>query len=73
MLDKSYYEKTDEIIEIYGKKPGSLIPIMQDIQAEFKYLSPAVLELIAIFALETVLWVFGVKPNEIEMDEEEWP
>lgn len=33
----------------------------------------AVLELIAIFALETVLWLLGVKPNEIEMDEEEWP
>ncbi len=33
----------------------------------------AVLELIAVFALETVLWIFGVKPNEIEMDEGEWP
>lgn len=33
----------------------------------------AVLELVAIFALETVLWLLGVKPNEIEMDEEEWP
>lgn len=33
----------------------------------------AAMELIAIFALETVLWIFGVKPNEIEMDEEEWP
>ena len=32
MLDQSYYEKADEIIEHYGKKPSSLIPIMQDIQ-----------------------------------------
>ena len=31
MLDQSYYRKTDEIIEHYGKKAGSLIPIMQDI------------------------------------------
>ena len=35
MLDQSYYDKTDEIIERYGKKPSSLIPIMQDIQGEY--------------------------------------
>ena len=29
MLDQSYYEKADEIIAKYGKKPSSLIPIMQ--------------------------------------------
>ena len=38
MLDQSYYAKTDEIIEHYGPKPASLIPIMQDIQAEYRYL-----------------------------------
>ena len=27
MLDQSYYEKTDEIIEFYGRKASSLIPI----------------------------------------------
>ena len=27
MLDQSYYRKTDEIIEHYGRKAGSLIPI----------------------------------------------
>lgn len=32
MLDKSYYDKADEIIAVYGRKPDSLIPIMQDIQ-----------------------------------------
>ena len=47
MLDQSYYNKTDEIIEHYGKDARSLIPIMQDIQAEYKYLSPEVLERIA--------------------------
>ena len=47
MLDRSYYSKTDEIIEHYGKDARSLIPIMQDIQAEYKYLSPEVLERIA--------------------------
>ena len=29
MLDQSYYQKTDEIIEHYGRKAASLIPIMQ--------------------------------------------
>ena len=38
MLDQSYYKKADEIIEYYGRKAGSLIPIMQDIQAEYRYL-----------------------------------
>ena len=28
----------DKIIEKYGKKPSSLIPVMQDIQAEYRYL-----------------------------------
>ena len=32
MLDQSFYQKADEIIAFYGKKPASLIPIMQDIQ-----------------------------------------
>lgn len=38
MLDQSYYEKADEIIGRYGKKRSSLIPIMQDIQGEYRYL-----------------------------------
>ena len=32
MLDQTYYKKTDEIIEHYGRKAASLIPIMQDIR-----------------------------------------
>ena len=47
MLDASYYRKTDEIISRYVRDARSLIPIMQDIQAEYKYLSQDVLELIA--------------------------
>ena len=31
MLDQSYYTKTDEIIEHYGRKAASLIPIRQNI------------------------------------------
>ena len=47
MLDRSYYEKTDEIIAHYGKKAGSLIPIMQDIQAEYRYLPAELLSYVA--------------------------
>ena len=38
MLSQSYYDKADEIIEQYGRKASSLIPIMQDIQGEYRYL-----------------------------------
>ena len=38
MLEQSYYEKTDEIIELHGAKASSLIPVMQDVQAEYRYL-----------------------------------
>ena len=47
MLEQSYYEKTDEIIAHYGPKPASLIPIMQDIQEEFRYLPGELLTYVA--------------------------
>lgn len=40
-------ERVEEIIDSYGCEVRHLIAIMQDIQAEYKYLSPAVLERIA--------------------------
>lgn len=40
-------ERVEEIIDGYGCEVHNLIAIMQDIQAEYKYLSPAVLERIA--------------------------
>ena len=40
-------ERVEDIIDSYGCQVYSLIAIMQDIQAEYKYLSPEVLELIA--------------------------
>ncbi len=39
--------RVEEIIDSYGCQRHHLIAIMQDVQAEFKYLSPQVLELIA--------------------------
>ena len=47
MLEQSYYEKTDEIIELHGAKASSLIPVMQDVQAEYRYLPGELLSYIA--------------------------
>ena len=47
MLDESYYRKTDEIISQYPREQKSLIPIMQDIQAEFRYLPGELLTYVA--------------------------
>ena len=47
MLDKSYYEKADEIISFYGDSPSSLIPIMHDIQEEYRYLPGELLSYVA--------------------------
>ena len=47
MLEQSYYDKADEIVDRYGPKAASLIPIMQDIQAEYRYLPAELLTYIA--------------------------
>ena len=47
MLDESYYRTTDEIIARYGRQARALIPIMQDIQAEYRYLPPELLTYVA--------------------------
>ena len=47
MLDKTFYEKADEIVEFYGAKASSLIAIIQDIQSEYRYLPPELLSYIA--------------------------
>ena len=44
MLDASYYEKTDEIIACHTREERSLIPIIQDIQEEYRYLPPELSE-----------------------------
>ena len=47
MLDESYYRKTDEIIARYTRDARSLIPVMQDIQAEYRYLPGELLTYVA--------------------------
>ena len=47
MVDQTYYQKADEIIATYGAKSSSLIPIIQDIQSEYRYLPPELLVYVA--------------------------
>ena len=47
MLDQSYYDKVDEIIAGYGTESRFLIPIIQDVQSEYRYLPPELLNYIA--------------------------
>ena len=47
MLEKSYYEKADEIIARYGRNPSSLIPVMHDIQDVYRYLPGELLTYVA--------------------------
>ncbi|MDD2978914.1 MAG: NAD(P)H-dependent oxidoreductase subunit E [Hespellia sp.] len=47
MLDQAYYDKAQEIIEQHGVAQASLIPIIQDIQTEYRYLPPELLSFVA--------------------------
>lgn len=47
MLDQTYYKKADENISQHGLEPASLIPIIQDIQSEYRYLPPELLRYVA--------------------------
>lgn len=38
MLDPSYFAKTDKFIAHYGKKPSAIIPVLEDIQEEYRYI-----------------------------------
>lgn len=47
MVEQSYYDKADEIIAQHGTSKNSLIPVIQDIQAEYRYLPPELLSYVA--------------------------
>ncbi|MDO4960629.1 MAG: NAD(P)H-dependent oxidoreductase subunit E [Eubacteriales bacterium] len=47
MLDASFYETADSIMARYTPDERSLIPIIQDVQEEYRYLPPELLEYIA--------------------------
>ena len=47
MLEQEYYDKADEIIASHGRTQADLIPIIQDIQEEYRYLPPELLTYVA--------------------------
>ena len=47
MLERQFYERTDQIIAAHGAVKASIIPIIQDIQAEYRYLPPELLVYVA--------------------------
>lgn len=47
MLEQSYYQNADKIIESYGARPSSLIPVLQDIQGIYRYLPGELLTYVA--------------------------
>lgn len=47
MLEQIYYDKADEIIASHGAEQASLIPIIQDIQTEYRYLPSELLSYVA--------------------------
>lgn len=47
MLKKSYYDKADAIIAEHGTEQSALIPIIQDIQAAYRYLPLELLSYVA--------------------------
>ncbi|MDD3141724.1 MAG: NAD(P)H-dependent oxidoreductase subunit E [Lachnospiraceae bacterium] len=47
MLEQTYYDKAKEIIESHGANQAFLIPIIQDIQNEYRYLPPELLSFVA--------------------------
>lgn len=66
------FEKADEILNNYGRNPASLIAIMQDVQSEYRYLPPDVLEYIAkgldisiakVYSVATFYENFSLEPK----------
>jgi len=71
MMDKPE-ERISEILSQYQADPGSVIAILQDIQAEFRHLSPPVLKLVSrelaiplsrVLSLATFYRAFSLKPQ----------
>ena len=65
-------QRVEEIVDFYGCQRSNLIAIMQDIQAEYKYLSQEVLELIAqklgigvakVYSVATFYENFSLEPK----------
>lgn len=47
MIDQSYFVKADELIARHGKQPRAIIPILEDIQEEYRYIPRELLVYVA--------------------------
>ena len=72
MENKLDFSKVDQILENYGRKEERLIAIMQDIQSEFNYLPPEVLQHVAdelgisiakVYSVATFYENFSLEPK----------
>jgi NADH-quinone oxidoreductase subunit E len=54
------FERVNEIIEKHGRDQSSLVPILQEVQAEYRYLPEEILTYIATAMGLSVATVFGV-------------
>lgn len=66
------FPKVSFILEKYGRKPSRLVPILQDVQEEYRYLPPEVLTYVArslnvaparVFGVATFYAHFAIKPK----------
>ena len=46
-MEQKYYDTADQVIALHGAEPSSLIPIIQDIQSELRYLPGELLSYVA--------------------------
>ena len=72
MGNTTNFDKAEEILQAHGKKESALIAIMQDIQAEYRYLPPDILEDIAkglgisvakVYSVATFYENFSLEPK----------
>ncbi len=54
------FERVNEIIEKHGRSQSSLVPILQDVQAEYRYLPEEILTYVATAMGLSVATVYGV-------------
>ena len=59
-LAQRKFERVNEIIEEHGREQSALIPILQEVQAEYRYLPEEILTYIATAMGLSVATVFGV-------------
>ncbi|MGD8400357.1 MAG: NADH-quinone oxidoreductase subunit NuoE [Bacillota bacterium] len=60
MREVRKFEKVNEVIERHGKAPAALIPILQEVQAEYRYLPEEILTYIAMAMDLAPATVYGV-------------